>query len=262
MIKIACGVSYVGTNFHGWQKQKEKLKTIAGELTIAINKIAATDNIELVCAGRTDAGVHACEQVIHFECNKQRPLKAWVLGVNSLINSNIAINWSTEVNQKFNARFSATARSYIYVIYNDHIFSPIFHNRVAMYPQKLNIKKMQQAAQYLLGEHDFSAFRASGCQAKTAIRTILQINIWQYKQLIFTRITANAFLYHMVRNIMGSLLLVGNGKQDVTWLKYILQQRDRSQAGVTAKACGLYLHKVTYPQEFILPQTKNTIFDI
>ena len=238
-------IEYRGTNYHGFEKQKSKIPTIQQELESAFSKIA-NHSINLVVAGRTDAGVHASGQVVHFDTVANRHLEAWVTGANSLLPQDIAVIKASEVNTHFHARFSARARTYQYRI----ICRPA---KVALEAQTafwsyadLDVAKMQQAANYLLGERDFSAFQAASCQAKTSIRTILSLSICRNEQVITSTIKANAFLHHMVRNIMGSLVLVGKDKKPVAWLNEVLLNKKRANAGPTISAKGLTLVKVDY----------------
>ena len=241
-------IEYRGTNYHGFEKQKSKIPTIQQELESAFSKIA-NHPINLVVAGRTDAGVHASGQVVHFDTVANRNLDAWVTGANSLLPQDIAVLKATEVNAHFHARFSAQARTYQYRI----ICRPA---KLALEAQTafwsyadLNVDKMQQAANYLLGEHDFSAFRATSCQAKTPVRTVFLLDIYHNEQVIISTIKANAFLHHMVRNIMGSLVLVGKGKKPVAWVNEVLRSKKRANAGPTISARGLSLVKVDYLTE-------------
>jgi tRNA pseudouridine38-40 synthase len=207
----------------------------------------------VTCAGRTDAGVHATGQVVHFDTSAKRELKAWVLGGNSNSPRDVSVNWAHQVDSGFSARFSALSRSYRYILYNGIVRSAVFPHNAAWSYARLDAGAMHEAAQYLLGEHDFSAFRAAQCQATHAIRELQKISVKRHGNYVILDIQANAFLHHMVRNIMGTLMVIGHGEQPVAWIREILQGRDRTRAGKTAAAAGLYLVNVEYPEEYGLP---------
>ena len=243
---IALGVSYQGTGFHGWQYQNETTPTIQAALERALG-IVADEAIRISCAGRTDAGVHATQQVIQFQTRSVRPLKAWVLGTNAQLPDAVSINWSREVPAEFNVRYSATARRYFYLIYSHRIRSALFREMYTRDHRPIDPQRMHEAAQHLLGENDFSSFRAANCQSNTPIRNIHHLNVSRRGEIIVIDIKANAFLYHMVRNVAGVLMDIGAGEKPVDWASELLAQRDRSQAGITAAANGLYLVDVIYP---------------
>jgi tRNA pseudouridine38-40 synthase len=248
MSRICLTVQYDGSEYHGWQFQKSMphLQTVQATLEAALSKIADHE-VSVVCAGRTDRGVHALGQVVHFDTTAQRDLSAWVLGANSHLPDSVVVRTSQLVADDFHARFSALTRSYRYKIYNSKL-PDVFANRLATWVKtKLDVPAMQIAAKYLIGEHDFSAFRASGCQAKTAVRNLELLDVTRNKHWIDVDLRANAFLYHMVRNIMGSLILVGKGFRPPEWVQDILLQKDRKLAADTASARGLYLTAVQYP---------------
>ena len=251
MQKYAMAVSYIGTNFFGWQVQKNK-KTIEGELVKALSKVA-NQAIQLTCAGRTDAGVHALMQVVHFVTDSQRSLDNWQRGVNSYLPNEISVVWVREVVCDFNARFSAISRKYVYVIDNNIEPCLLLQEKSLSYKKSLDVNLMLEASKVLIGEHDFSAFRASKCQSNTPIREIFSIDIEKRNGLVFVAIEANAFLYHMVRNIMGVLLLVGASKKPVDWVGDVLLSKNRSFADKTIFAGGLYLYQVNYPKKYNLP---------
>lgn len=251
-MRIALGIEYDGSCFCGWQMQKQGLRTVQGELEKALSKVA-DEAVQVVCAGRTDTGVHATGQVVSFDTRAVRNQRAWVLGVNSYLPDDVASLWSCVVGDDFSARFSATARQYRYVILNRQGRSAAFHSKVTWRHGAINESLMHEAAQVLVGEHDFSAFRSSSCQADHAVRTIHYINITRKGEFIYIDIKANAFLHHMVRNIAGSLLMIGQGEQAVDWMQAILDTQDRTQAGPTAPAQGLYMVKVTYPDSSGIP---------
>ena len=251
-MRIALGIEYDGSGFCGWQSQPDG-RTVQDVLQLALSQIAG-ESVSIIAAGRTDTGVHALEQVIHFDTQAARPLSAWVRGVNSHLPSNVAVLWAQAVDEEFHARFSAQARSYRYYLFCRPVRSALQHGKVGWYHQPLDVNLMQQAAQYLLGEHDFSAFRAAGCQAKSPFKNMTQLTIRQEGELICFELTANAFLHHMVRNIVGCLVYVGNGKQTPEWMRKVLQGRDRSKAAPTFAPDGLYLCRVTYDKKWGLPQ--------
>lgn len=248
-MKIALGVEYKGTNFHGWQSQKNEIRTVQDCVELALSKIA-NHPIRVFCAGRTDTGVHAKEQIIHFETNIQREEKAWVLGGNAHLPNDVSLLWAKVVDNDFHARFDAVARKYKYHIINHKIRPSILNGLALWEPRKLDLAKMQEATKTLLGEHNFSAFRSSVCQAKSPIKTIEKIELKLENEQIVLTIKANAFLHHMVRNIVGTLLKVGRDEKPVLWVKEVLGSQDRKQAGMTAPPEGLYFIKAFYPNLF------------
>jgi len=251
-MRIALGLEYNGSQFCGWQMQSHGTRTVQGELEQALS-IVADEPIKLVCAGRTDTGVHATGQVVHFDTHSERPEKAWVLGVNTHLPDDVASLWARPVGEDFSARFSATARCYRYVILNRKARPALLHGKVCWRHENLDVAAMHTAAQVLLGEQDFTAFRAAACQAEHARRCVHFIKVKHQGEFIYIDIEANAFLHHMVRNIVGSLMLVGNGEQPVAWIAELLHAQDRTLAGPTATADGLYLVHVTYPETAGLP---------
>ncbi len=259
MQKYVAGIQYDGFAYSGWQKQKHVL-SVQQLLEQALSTIA-DEGITVYCSGRTDTGVHAKEQVIHFETNAQRKDYAWRMGCNSKLPDDIRVLWCHEIESGFHARFSAIARQYRYIIYNAKAESALLKNRVLWLPYSLNVDAMNIAAQDLLGENDFSSFRASGCQANTPFRNIHKITVFRQRDFVIIDITANAFLHHMVRNIVGSLLEVGRNRQAVNWMKNLLLYKDRNKAGVTAAASGLYFIKAVYPSQYVLQQLSSD-FDV
>ncbi|MCZ6578583.1 MAG: tRNA pseudouridine(38-40) synthase TruA [Gammaproteobacteria bacterium] len=258
MTKFATGIEYSGTAYSGWQRQKHA-PSIQQHVEDAIGYVA-DHRVQLVCAGRTDAGVHALEQVAHFETTAQRDERAWLLGSNSRLPGDIRIKWVLAVNDSFHARFSAIARSYRYIILNSPVASALLHDRASWEYRPLNHQTMHEAAQVLLGEHDFSAFRAAGCQAKSASRCIQNIELQRQDDLIYLDIKANAFLYHMVRNITGSLMAVGRGERSIEWFSSVFSSKDRNMAEVTAPATGLYFLRAHYPDQIKFPnQAKKPV---
>ncbi len=246
-MRIALCVEYDGSRFSGWQMQKHGTRTVQACVEQALSKVA-DEEIQVVCAGRTDTGVHATGQVVHFDCTTARPERAWVLGVNAHLPDDVVSVCSVQVTEDFSARFSATARQYRYVILNRQARSAVFSKKLSWKHAELNIEAMHQAAQALLGEGDFSSFRSAACQAEHAMRNVHWVKVSREADFIYIDIKANAFLHHMVRNIVGSLLQVGQGDESVGWIGHLLSLKDRNQAGPTAAADGLYLVKVSYPE--------------
>ena len=244
-MRLVLGIEYDGAAFSGWQSQI-RARTVQGTLEQAVSEVA-DHPVSLVCAGRTDAGVHAAEQIVHFDTGQQRPERAWTLGVNSNLPGDVNVVWVREAPTGFHARFSARARSYRFWIFNSPLRSALLRHRAWWVRRPLDVSPMQQAAACLLGEHDFSAFRAAECQAKSAVRTVSAISVAREGSLLRVDITANAFLHHMVRNIVGTLVVVGRGDADVDWFERVLRGADRRDAGATAAACGLCLRRVDYP---------------
>ncbi len=258
-MRIALGIEYNGANFHGWQRQKDTL-TVQGSLETALSCIA-DETIQVYCAGRTDAGVHATHQVIHFDTQAERKIVAWLQGANSYLPSTISVQWATPVDQTFHARFSALSRHYHYIIYNHPVRSSLCSPLTTWVNQTLNAKKMHLASQVLIGEHDFSSFRSAACQSRTANRYIFSINVVSKPPFIMIDIIANSFLHHMVRNIVGVLLEIGLDRQPVDWCSELLLIKNRNCASRTALANGLYLSGVKYGDNFNLPTCfKNPLF--
>jgi tRNA pseudouridine38-40 synthase len=251
-MRVALGIEYDGSNYCGWQRQLE-VDSVQAQLEKALSFIA-NEPITVHCAGRTDTGVHGTGQVVHFDTNAIRPDSAWTLGVNTQLPDTIAVRWMKEVSEDFHARFSATARRYRYVIYNHNFRPGLLNHGLSHYYGNIDETLMHQAAQRLVGEHDFTSFRALQCQSKTPRRNVHEVNVTRQGMYIMVDIKANAFLHHMVRNIVGSLLEVGLGNKPVDWLSELLALKERRQAAATAKPNGLYLVDVTYPDEFNLPK--------
>jgi len=251
--RIALGIEYNGASFSGWQRQlSPELPTVQGCLEQALSRIADRP-VALSCAGRTDAGVHASGQVVHFDAAIDRGEKAWVMGANSLLPLQVRVQWARCVPDRFHARHSALSRRYRYVIYDEPVKPAVLVQQITHVRQPLDTELMHIAAQHLLGEHDFSAFRGSACQSRTAMRFLSAISVYRQHRFIVIDVEANAFLLHMVRNIAGTLMVVGCGQRPPQWVAEVLSSRDRRQAGNTAKPDGLYLVKVAYPQTFGLP---------
>ncbi len=251
-MRIALGIEYDGAGYFGWQRQRE-VRSIQQDLEASLS-IVANCSIELQCAGRTDAGVHATGQVVHFDAPVERKMAAWTLGVNANLPKQIAVRWAQPVSDDFHARFSATARRYRYVIYNSRFRPAILNQGLSFYHQPLDVELMEQAGQALLGEQDFTSFRAVQCQSRSPFRRVEHLRVSRYNDYVVVDIKANAFVHHMVRNIVGSLLKVGQQERPVEWIAELLALKDRAKAAATAKASGLYLVKVDYPKEFGLPK--------
>lgn len=250
-MRIALGIEYDGSQVYGWQRQRE-VPSVQQYLEEALGKVADSP-IQVQCAGRTDAGVHATGQVVHFECDAERNMRAWTLGVNANLPDAVAVKWAKQVDSAFHARFSATARRYRYIIYNHKMRPAIARGGLTHIHMPLDAERMQQSAQALLGEQDFSAFRAALCQSKSPWRNVEYIRVYRTGDYVVIDIKANAFVHHMVRNIAGSLIEVGAGLQPVEWVGELLAGKDRTQAAATAKPNGLYLTQVSYPAHFALP---------
>lgn len=264
MARFALGIQYDGSPWLGWQSQPHG-QTVQDNVERALQSIAGHP-VSVSCAGRTDAGVHALEQVVHFDTDANRPMSSWVRGTNAHLPSSIAVRWASEVTivpnkpnpdqggLEFHARYSAKARTYHYVLYNHPVRSPVLSRRVGWVFRPLDVHAMQKAAAYLIGEHDFSAFRAMACQAKSPVKEMYKIDMRRQGDLIIFTFHASAFLHHMVRNIMGSLIVVGVGNQSPEWIQEVLSKRDRSIAAPTFMPDGLYLAKVDYDPKWNLPQ--------
>jgi tRNA pseudouridine38-40 synthase len=257
-MRIALGIEYDGHEFYGWQAQAG-LTTIQGCLEAALSKVA-DESIQLFCAGRTDAGVHAVGQVVHFDTQAKRDIRAWTLGVNSNLPRSIVVNFAKEVDAEFHARFSARSRCYNYIIYNQTVRSAIWASRVTHYQRPLDADRMHEAAQSLLGEQDFSSFRSSQCESKTPMRCVHAVSVIRRGGFVMVEIEANAFLHHMVRNIVGVLIRIGAGLLPVSAMREILAAKDRTKAFETALPTGLYLSRVTYPDPYQFPFPEKPFF--
>ena len=250
-MRIALGIEYDGTSYNGWQRQKNGIG-VQQRLEEALAMVA-NEAVEVVCAGRTDTGVHASGQVVHFDTSADRSERGWLLGANTNLPPDISVSWVKRVSDDFHARFTATGRRYRYVILNRLQRSALHRHRAWWVHQQLDEKRMHEAAQALLGEHDFSAFRAAGCQAHSATRDLTFISVARSGDWVTLDVAANAFLMHMVRNITGTLAAIGQGEQPVAWIREVLESRDRTLAGVTAPPHGLTLVAVEYPDAFGIP---------
>ncbi len=245
-MRIALCIEYDGSRFCGWQMQNHGTRTVQAELEKALS-IVANEPVQVTCAGRTDTGVHATGQIVNFDVSAERNLKAWIMGVNTHLPDDVAVRWSAQVADDFSARFTATARQYRYVILNRQGRPALLSKRVCWRHGDINVQAMHDAAQALTGENDFSSFRSAACQASHAMRNVHWVKVSRQGDFIYIDIEANAFLHHMVRNIVGSLLMVGTGERPTEWMAELMQIKDRNQAGPTAVADGLYLVHVSYP---------------
>lgn len=251
--RIALALEYDGSAFHGWQRQAQ-LASVQETLEKALSEVAC-HAVHTICAGRTDTGVHASMQVVHFDTHVERSERAWVYGTNTELKPSLRVLWAREVPDSFNARRSAIARRYRYVIYNHSLRPSLLRDYVSWYYRSLDVQKMAEAAQYWIGEHDFSSFRATRCQSLSPVRHIHAITVTRLGDRVVIDVTANAFLHHMIRNMVGVLLPIGAGLTEVSSAQEILDAKDRRKAGLTASAKGLYLVCVHYPEHFGLPQT-------
>lgn len=251
-MRYALGIEYDGKNYCGWQRQKNVVG-VQEKVEKALSKIA-NETIEVVCAGRTDTGVNATNQVIHFETSQLRKDVSWTLGVNTYLPDDIAVTWVKAVDDSFHARFSATARRYRYIIDNNRLRSAILSYGISHCHFPLDEKLMHEAAQHLIGKHDFTSYRTVHCQSHSAVRTIEHCRVTRQGQYIVVDVKANAFLHHMVRNIVGSLMRVGQKQEEISWIKTVLEAKNRCVAGVTAPPTGLYFVGVDYPEIFEIPK--------
>lgn len=254
--RIALGLCYDGTVWHGWQKQPSA-HTVQDQFEKALSQFLAVPT-SAVCAGRTDSGVHALNQVVHIDTAVVRSRESWVRGLNALLPLSISVQWTQPVSDGFHARFSAKNRRYVYLLHNSRVRSPLLHNKVGWVFRPLELEPMRQAAAYFLGEHDFTTFRAAECQAKSPVRDLRQLEIHQRGDLFVFEFAANAFLHHMIRNIMGALVYVGMGRKEPAWVSYLLEAKDRHVSAPTFAAEGLYLAGVDYPCQYGL-QSLSTV---
>lgn len=258
-MRIALGLEYCGTGFHGWQSQAQG-NTVQDVLESALAEIAG-QSLGVICAGRTDAGVHASQQVVHFDAPVERPLTAWVRGVNANLPDGVAVRWAQPVGDEFHARFSARGRRYRYLLLNRPQRVGLWQGRVGWYHGPLDLAAMQDAAARLLGEHDFSAFRAAGCQAKTPVKTLWRAGLRQQGSLLVFDFEASAFLHHMVRNMVGTLVHIGKGVQAPGWVDELLQMKDRKLAAPTFSPDGLYFRGPIYEARWELPDPDDDFLD-
>lgn len=251
-MRIILVLEYEGSRYCGWQSQPQGC-SIQDALETALSKIAQ-EEIRVITAGRTDAGVHALYQVVHFDTGARRPISAWIRGVNALLPNDIAILWASETSGKFHARYSALERRYLYFLLNQPIRPGLHAKKVGWYHQPLELEKMQAAGNILIGKHDFSSFRAAECQAESPIRTMTQLNITRQGNLLIFDLRANAFLQHMVRNIIGCLVYIGKGKYSPEWMRELLESCNRTYAAPTFSPVGLYLANVIYSSDWCMPE--------
>ena len=259
-MRVALGVEYDGSRFCGWQTQPQGC-AVQDALERALAEVAGAP-VSTICAGRTDAGVHALGQVVHFDTAAERPESAWVRGVNALLPRACAVGWSRPVAPDFHARYSAVSRCYRYLLLNHPVRPALDATRTGWFHLPLDTERMQRAARLLLGEHDFSAFRSAECQARTPVRTLTRLDVARRGDHVVFDICANAFLHHMVRNIVGCLVYVGKGKYPPEWLGEVLRGRDRARAAPTVEAAGLYLMRVRYDARWGLPESPRAPVDM
>lgn len=252
MPRIALGVEYDGSRYHGWQAQDSGVPTIQAEVEKALSRVA-NHPVQVLCAGRTDKGVHASGQVVHFDSDAPRDMHSWVMGANTNLPREIGIRWAQPVADDFHARYRAFNRCYRYVIFNSRVRPALFSHQVSWCYRPLDIDAMRQAAASLLGTHDFSAFRGVQCQAKTPVKTLERLDLRRQGRLIILEARADAFLMHMVRNIAGVLMAIGAGEASPAWARQVLDGRDRTLGGVTAPPGGLYLVAIGYPEQYRIP---------
>jgi tRNA pseudouridine38-40 synthase len=258
MPRIAFGLEYDGSAFAGWQSQHHA-HGVQSAVEAALSKVA-DQPIQVVAAGRTDAGVHALMQVVHFDTDAMRTERGWTLGANTNLPLQVSALWAREVPEGFHARYSAMARRYRYIILNRSARPALANERVCWFREALDVARMQAGAQHLVGEHDFTSFRAAECQSRTPMRNVYEIAIERRGELVLLTVLANAFLHHMVRNIAGVLLAIGSGKEASGWAAQVLAMRDRTRGGVTAPAAGLYLAGVRYAASLALPSEPTEVF--
>lgn len=254
-MKFAAGIEYDGRAFCGWQSQKG-VRTVQDCVENAISKVADHD-LRVICAGRTDTGVHAVGQVIHFETRARRSMRSWVLGANANLPQDVCVKWVQPVNDSFHARFSVISRRYRYVVMNRWVRPAVLAGRVTWCHQALDENRMQKAARLLRGEHDFTSFRALACQSKSPVRYVHAVDVNRCGDFVYIDLHANAFLHHMVRNIAGVLVTIGKSEQTISWVSELLELRDRAQGGVTAPPDGLYLVSAEYGTEFGFPRAAD-----
>jgi len=248
MSRLVMGVEYNGSQFSGWQWQRG-LRTVQSELERALATVA-NESVSVICAGRTDSGVHAFEQVVHMDTDVIRTHRAWLMGTNTYLPEDVRLLWVRDAQEGFHARYSAVARFYRYIILNRPTQSALRHHQVTWCYPALNVTRMHEAAQHLVGDHDFTSFRAQGCQSKSPRRMMYFIKVYQEDDTIIIDLCANAFVHHMVRNIAGALMEIGQSKQPVDWCEQLLAKKDRRLASATASPHGLYLGGIFYPPEY------------
>ena len=256
-MRIAVILEYDGAGFSGWQRQAHA-RSVQGVVEEALSAVA-DEPIQVTVAGRTDAGVHAVAQVAHFDTSAARSDYSWVRGANSNLPPEVALLWAGQVDDGFHARFSATGRHYHYVILNRPVRPTYLAHRVTHEFRLLDVAPMQEAARHLLGEHDFTSFRATDCQAKSPVRELRALEVARHGELVHIRAYANAFLQHMVRNIAGVLMSIGAGEREPVWAREVLEARDRAAGGITADPHGLYLREIEYPEQLKIPRLSRDV---
>ena len=256
-MRIALGIEYAGTPFNGWQSQPDG-RGVQDVLESALAAIAG-ESVRAAAAGRTDAGVHAAMQVVHFDTTAARPASAWVRGTNSGLPPEIAVQWAQPVADEFHARFAAQARHYTYLLANCPVRPAILAGRIGWYHRRLDVAAMRDGAAALIGTHDFSAFRAAMCQARSPVKTLARAEVTAQGECIRFEFSANAFLHHMIRNIVGALIRVGVGNAPPAWIGELLAGRDRTRAAATFAAAGLYLTGADYDPQWQLPGTRARV---
>ena len=254
--RIALGLSYDGAPWQGWQTQPHR-RTVQDTLEQALATFVGQP-VPTVCAGRTDTGVHAVQQVVHLDPPVERSLQAWIRGVNAHLPSSIAVRWSAQVPSTFHARFSARSRAYVYLLIEDAVCPPAWVGKAGWTFRPLDLDAMREGARHLVGEHDYSSFRSSQCQAASPVRTMTSLDITRRGRFFVFTLRANAFLHHMVRNIIGALVYVGQGRHPPEWIAQLLVERDRRKAAPTFSPDGLYLTAVGYPDVPELPCTDSS----
>lgn len=251
-MRFALMLEYDGSQYHGWQAQTG-LRTVQHVLETALSRVADCE-VSVICAGRTDTGVHATNQIVHFDCDVLRTVRAWLHGANTYLPQDVCVRWGRDISDEFHARYSALSRHYRYVIFNSPLRPALMRSHVTWQYRPLDHRLMHEASQLLLGEQDFTSFRSVECQSKTPMRNIYRLEVTRHGDLIMIDIVANAFLHHMVRNIVGVLMAVGSTRQTVAWVKEVLMAKDRKLGAETAPSYGLYLVGVEYPAKFYIPQ--------
>jgi len=253
MVRIVLGIEYDGSGFYGWQWQEDGLRTVQDAVQKAASKVA-NHKVSVICTGRTDTGVHALEQIVHFDTQAVRSQHSWLMGINANLPGDVRVLWVLEAVHDFHARYSAIARFYRYIILNRDTRSALLRNRVTWLHKNLNEERMHQAAQSLVGSHDFTSFRALKCQSVSPMRLMYFIDVYRQGEQVIMDISANAFLHHMVRNIAGVLMAIGAGDRPISWAEELLASKNRQIGGVTASPHGLYLGGVYYPEKYALPR--------
>ena len=258
-MRLAIGIEYDGTRFMGWQRQPHPVLTVQACVEAALANVA-NHPVEVTCAGRTDAGVQANGQVVHFDTHARRTERGWLLGVNSNLPEDIAVHWLREVPEDFHARFRACARHYRYTIVNRETRPALTRRRATWVHAALDLEAMQTGARHLLGEHDFSAFRAVECQARSPVRTLHRLEVRRIGERVILDVVADGFLHHMVRNLAGVLIAIGAQKRPADWARTVLQGRERKLGGVTAPPQGLCFVAVLYPSAYAIPVPEDAMF--